>query len=47
VLDLLAEAAAWMAARGFKHERDVSGEWRGRDGTPFAWCTSLYRREST
>ena len=30
---------------GFEHVRDVSGETVLRDGTPFAWCTSLYRRE--
>ena len=34
----------YYEARGFRHERDVSGEWTARDGSLTAWRTSLYRR---
>ena len=29
---------------GFAHVRDASGEWTRRDGTRYAWQTSLYER---
>jgi hypothetical protein len=31
-------------AHGFRHERDVSGEWTARDGSRHPWRTRVYRR---
>ena len=46
-LDVVSDNAPlrrYYQARGFRHERDVSGEWTARDGSLTAWRTSLYRR---
>ena len=46
-LDVVSDNAPlrrYYEAHGFRHERDVSGEWTGRDGSRHPWRTSLYRR---